>query len=344
MKKRILPFVLLLCLFLSGGEVFAAGGVEDPLISVSWIKDTFLPRVRGLLEDTAAKTLEAAQTARNAEDGKELLALTAGQGVFLSAGQQFTLLSGGALLTVDTGEVIDVSAGESAGNGAARLYARYIVCEDAGAWLDATADNALVKLSAGALKVSGSPFADVSRSAWYYTDVSAASRRGLINGINGMEFDPAGQLTGAQCVKLASCMHQLHSEGAITLQNSATGLWYDSYVAYALSNGILDAGLDDFDSPVTRTQFVQLFYRALPEDEYALLNDIADGQIPDIAVADTAAAEIYRFFRAGILTGYPADETRAAGSFGPEDTISRAEVATIMNRMFDVSARVSFSL
>ena len=345
LKKRMLP--LLLCLFLLGGEIFAttaaaaAGGADDPLISVSWIADTFLPRLRGALADTAAKTLEVAQTARGAGDGKELRTLTAGESVLLTAGQQFTLLSGAARMTADAGEVIDVSAGESAGNGAARRYVRYIVCEDAAVYLDAT-ESSVLKLSAGALGVPGCAFVDVPRSAWYYDDVADASRRGLIDGFTRTEFDPSGMLTGAQCVKLAACMHQLYSTGAVTLENSAGGLWYGTYVAYALTNGILDAGLDDFDSPVTRAQFVQLFYRALPESAYARINDIADGQIPDVAMTGEGAAEIYRFFRAGILTGYPADGTHTEGSFGPGDTISRAEVATIMNRMFDASARVRF--
>ena len=344
MKKKVLPILLLLCLLLSGGRAFAAGGADDPLISVSWIADTFLPRLRGALADAAAKTMETARTpAQSAGDGKELLTLRAGQSVLLRAGQQFTLLSGALRMTAEAGEAVDVSAGESAGNGAARLYARYIVCEDAGVYLDATEESVL-KLSAGALSVPGCAFADVPRYEWYYDDVAAASRRELIDGLTETEFDPAGTLTGAQCVKLAACMHQLRSAGAVTLENSAGGLWYGTYVAYALTNGILDAGPGDFDSPVTRTQFVQLFYRALPESEYAPLNDIADGQIPDVAMTDEAAAEIYRFFRAGILSGYPAGDTRAEGSFGPEDTISRAEVATIMNRMFDASARVRFSL
>ena len=340
MKKRVLPILLLLCLLLSGGRAFAAGGADDPLISVSWIADTFLPRLRGALADAAAKTLETARSpAQSAGDGKELLTLRAGQSVLLRAGQQFTLLSGALRMTAEAGEAVDVSAGESAGNGAARLYARYIVCEDAGVYLDAT-EESLIKLSAGALRVPGCVFADVPRNEWYYNDVAAASRRELIDGLTETEFDPAGTLTGAQCVKLAACMHQLRSAGAVTLENSAGGLWYGTYVAYALTNGILDAGLDDFDSPVTRTQFVQLFYRALPESEYAPLNDIADGRIPDVAMTDEAAAEIYRFFRAGILSGYPADGVHAEGAFGPADTISRAEVAAIMNRMFDASARI----
>ena len=62
-------------------------------------------------------------------------------------------------------------------------------------------------------------------------------------------------------------------------------------------------------------------------------NTVADGAIPDVATTDEGAKEIYAFYRVGILLGY------ADGSFGPENTVTRAEIAAIMNRMFDPDAR-----
>ena len=54
---------------------------------------------------------------------------------------------------------------------------------------------------------------------------------------------------------------------------------------------------------------------------------------------DKFAAEIYEFYRAGILTG-----SDAKGTFHSASTIKRSEVATILLRMFETSARKSISL
>ena len=81
------------------------------------------------------------------------------------------------------------------------------------------------------------------------------------------------------------------------------------------------------------------FYNALPVSEYTEINSVADGAIPDVAVGSIGSAEVYAFYRAGILDGALAD-----GSFLPESGIKRSEVAAIIVRMFDSAERKSFSL
>jgi hypothetical protein len=141
-------------------------------------------------------------------------------------------------------------------------------------------------------------------------------------------------------------MHQLWNTGAVTLTNAGgNDPWYYTYAGYALEYGILDEmPLTGWDTPIDRAGFVRLFYRALTPESYDTLNAIADGAVPDVAMDAAVAKEVYAFYRAGILTGYTADGDHAAHAFGPADAITRAEVATIMNRMFDPSARVRFEI
>ena len=61
--------------------------------------------------------------------------------------------------------------------------------------------------------------------------------------------------------------------------------------------------------------------------------------IPDVKATDKFAAEIYEFYRAGILTG-----SDAKGTFHSASTIKRSEAAAILLRMFEASARVSIDL
>ena len=60
-------------------------------------------------------------------------------------------------------------------------------------------------------------FTDVNASDWFYNDVKSAVEMGLINGKSPTTYAPNDNLTYAEAVKLAGCMHQLYNEGAITL-------------------------------------------------------------------------------------------------------------------------------
>ena len=341
MKKRsIFLTVLCLCLLLSGGVLpvrAEPGGPDDPLVSHSYIRLTFLPQVREALSGVvAALNVSHDGEAGTAEDGTAIFHVPAGQSLSLGPGQQFVLLSGDMSATV-SGDVCDVTRGGLISGGAVRLYCRHIVCEDSEVYLDAR-ESSVLKATASAVLLAGSPFEDVLREDWFYADVTAACRRGLVDGMTDTRFEPNGTLTGAQCVKLAACMRQLWEDGAVTLSNSGSGPWYQSYVDYALENGILERELDEYDRPISRGGFLEIFYRALPESAYAEINQIPDGAIPDVEADSALGAKVYAFYRAGILTGY------TAYSFGADSEITRAEMATIMNRMFDSSARQRFSI
>lgn len=322
----------------------AGGGRDDPLISLSYVQDTFLPAMRRTI---AAIVSGRAAPGQNMQTRSGPVAVSAGGSVSLGPGHSFVLTSGSAGLRIDRGSVVNVSVGAEVGNGGVTLYQRYVVCEESAATLDITADAALY--AAGAVSVTQgdgrvSPFSDVSRGSWYYDDVINAYERGLVDGMTASTFDPGGTLTIAQCVKLAACMHQLYTDGAVTLTPDTVGAWYRSYVDYALENGIIAGEFDGYDAIIDRRRFVYVFYSALPPSEYAVLNDIPDGAVPDVAMTDPCAGEIYSFYRAGILAGYTDTPGYAAHAFAADSTITRAEVAAIMNRMFDARTRISFDI
>lgn len=176
------------------------------------------------------------------------------------------------------------------------------------------------------------PFVDVAESAWYYNDVFSANKLRLIDGKSSTQFCPDDTMTVAEAIKLAACLNQLYSHGEVSLENG-TAAWYDSYVAYALEKGIIADVYEDYNAAITRKEFVHIFYAAMPETEYAAKNEVADGSIADVDMGSEYADEIYRFYRAGILTG------GTNGEFMGESTIKRSEVAAILTRMYDGSAR-----
>lgn len=186
------------------------------------------------------------------------------------------------------------------------------------------------------------PFADVSRSSWYYDSVRAAWEKALIDGVTRTLYKPDDTLTVAQAIKLSAALHQmLNNNGKVTLRNGSP-YWYSSYVSYAVDNGIIEKMYLDYtpaqmNAPVKRNEFVHIFYGAM--SDYRQINTVADNKIPDVITTDTYALEIYTFYRAGILTG--SDKN---GTFYPTNDIKRSEVAAILSRMYDRTARKTVSL
>ena len=185
------------------------------------------------------------------------------------------------------------------------------------------------------------PFTDVPSDSWYYESVYYAWDAGLINGTSPTTFRPDNTLTVAEAIKLAAALHQLESEGKVTLRNGQVN-WYDTYVAYAVKEGIIEAKyqrytVSQMNAPATRREFVHILHGAL--DDYAAINAIGENAIPDVKTGDAYAKEIYDFYRAGILTG-----SNAQGTFHPESSIKRSEVAAILIRMYDESMRLEKTL
>ncbi len=186
------------------------------------------------------------------------------------------------------------------------------------------------------------PFTDVSRSSWYYDSVRTAWEKDLIDGVTRTLYKPDDTLTVAQAIKLSAALHQmLSNNGKVTLRNGSP-YWYSSYVSYAVDNGIIEKMYLDYtpaqmNAPVKRNEFVHIFYGAM--SDYRQINTVADNKIPDVITTDTYALEIYTFYRAGILTG--SDKN---GTFYPTNDIKRSEVAAILSRMYDKTARKTVSL
>ena len=196
-----------------------------------------------------------------------------------------------------------------------------------------TAGLGIPASAAGAL-----PFTDVSESAWYYGDVLAAYESGFVNGRSAAAFEPAANLTLAEVVKLAACVRQKTEEGSVTLANAA-GTWYLSYVAYALERGMLPAEARwtdaDFRRDATRGETMAVFANAATLDP---VNEIPDGSIPDVHTEDDYADAVYLLYRAGVAQG---DDRHLAHA---SETVTRAEIAAIVNRLANPENRLSFTL
>ena len=188
----------------------------------------------------------------------------------------------------------------------------------------------------------GNPFTDVAKGSWYYSWVSRAYAAKLINGKSATRFAPNDNISLAEALKLAACVRQLLTDGAVTLQNSASGPWYMSYVDFLKENKVLGIEIGkatDYQRKITRAEMVRIFYAVIPSENRASINDIPADAIPDVGMLKSGQAlywfEVLGFYRAGILNG--SDEY---GTFHPDDYIQRSAVAAILVRIIDPSTRL----
>ena len=174
-------------------------------------------------------------------------------------------------------------------------------------------------------------FADVAPSAWYVENVKSAYEYGLMTGNSATVFNPTGKITVAEVLVIASRMHDIYNGGEGKFTQGSP--WYQVYVDYALENALISNGeFQSYAAPATRAEFATVLARVLPEEELEGINVIET--IPDVPTSAAYADSVYRLYTAGILTG-----SDKYGTFHPNDTIQRCEVAAIVTRMVDVSQR-----
>lgn len=180
------------------------------------------------------------------------------------------------------------------------------------------------------------PFVDVAEDAWYYDEVAEAVRTGIINGKTKEEFKPDDMLTYAEALKLAACMHQVYTDGEVTLTPGDP--WYKPYADYCKAKKITTKEYN-YNENATRAGYMEIFAQALPESAFEEINKIPDGSILDVKPEALYARYVYKMYRAGIVTGVD-----SAHNCKPDDHITRSEVAAIISRMMNEDRRVAFEM
>lgn len=181
-------------------------------------------------------------------------------------------------------------------------------------------------------------FVDVAKDIWYADSVQTAYELGLVKGSSANTFSPTGKISIAETLAFASRLHNIyHANNADFTQQTP---WYQVYVDYCIMNGIINEGeYLDYSVSATRAQFSSILSKALPTEAFASLNDVPMGAIPDVPKTAPYAEAVYLLYRAGILTG-----NDVHGTFFPDSTIQRCEVAAIVTRMAAPSYRKQFTL
>lgn len=169
-------------------------------------------------------------------------------------------------------------------------------------------------------------FSDVPTDHWAKSSISACYEYGLMNGADATTFNMAGNLSVAEALVMAAQVHQIYQTGTTAVQPAADGPWYQSFVDYCVESGIIKASdFSDYNAKATRAQMAGIFAHALPASGFSAIGGFTP---PDVTSATPYRDEILTLYAAGILSG-----SDSYGTFYPDNTISRAEAAVILNRI-----------
>lgn len=179
-------------------------------------------------------------------------------------------------------------------------------------------------------------FEDVTSSDWFYSSVAGAYEYGFTEGSGENVFSPYGLVSLAEVVTFAGRLNMTYTGTKTQPVAKIDEKWYEPWVEYAEENAIISKGEFEgrFEKPATRGQVAYILGNSVPFTVFENINTSVSA-IPDMQNTDNYYNEVIMLYRAGVLTGKTAN-----GSFAPTENITRAEIAAVLYRIADVSARV----
>ena len=198
------------------------------------------------------------------------------------------------------------------------------------------------------LRTYGGQFTDVRHGDWFAPAVISAYEYGLLDGRGGGFFAPAGSVTIAELLTIAARLHAIYMTGSDEVIPAVSDgeSWYQPYVDYLKGEKLLGESFEGFYLlPASRAQMAGIFAFALPSDWYEEPNAglvttaYASGDyIADVTLKTPYRSEILLMYRRGLLSGM--DER---GSFCPERSVSRAEIAALLTRVVEPQTRLTLT-
>ena len=360
MKKKPFFLLTLLVLVFALRAMAAGGSSTDPLITVSYLTNTFLPSLQSMLGERAkeqtAAVYQAAEEKVDSIGSAQLAGLDGNstmEGWSYSASYTTRTVKRGDTLTLSSGSgvlwqagrgtaaagLVDVTAGtELAAGTALTANHRYLNGTEGSVTVTVLSDAAILQTEGfWILTESGedvTAFTDLTISKdWFYEAVWFVIDRGLFNGVSETVFSPNSSMDRSM---LATVLYRMAgtptASYAGAFSDVADGQWYTAGIEWAASCGVV-TGYDDGtflpSVSVTREQIALMLYRyaglylGMSTDESGDLSGFADGGRVSFWAEDAVRWAV----GAGILSGF--DD----GTLKPVNTATRAEVATMLQRM-----------
>lgn len=337
-KKRITAFILALLLLIGTSSALAAGGADDPLISLKYISDSYINSMLAKGRDMISKALDgqgdSAQTSARFTTSK----LAKGSTVTLRTGGSVILNSGSATISISSGSVINLSAGVLTGMGSIDTYERYMAAENSVATVTLLSDSEIIydgDVTVNAVTVQNT-FSDVPYGYWAFEYVEKLAKAGIVSGTGGGMFTPTGLMTRADFVTVLGRAAGVNTGdySSCDFTDVKSGQYYTPYIQWAAENGIVSGSGDGTFLPLNPISRSQMAVIVVNYAKYMGLS--TEGSNAGTAFADDASIEswartaVYTARGMGIISG------KDGNIFDPGGSASRAEVCTVVCRLIGI--------
>ena len=346
----------LLCLIVLLGLVtaaLAAGGSDDPILSVSWLYNHLAAQLEEYFDTQTEETLGVAASDCFARldairlssgeydfaDSFAPLALTDGESLTLDTYGSFLLTEGRVRLESGECEIVDISEGEVCPDGSwLQANHRYFAAEGSGAVLRAyTSAEGFVDgyylHNAAEGFTAETKFTDIENH-WAKEQICFLASLGVVNGTDTHTFSPDMQVTRAMFVTVLGRLFAPEAkECATDFSDVKESDWFAPYVRWASDNGIVNGYEDGTfapNKPISREQMAAILMRFCTAFGYELpeVNEpmtFADAE----KISAWALTDVSRAQRTGLING------RTGGVFDPAGTATRAEMCAVLSRLFE---------
>ena len=169
---------------------------------------------------------------------------------------------------------------------------------------------------------TGASFTDVPAGSWYEDAVNYVYEKGLMNGTSKNGFSPNASTTRGMIVTILARVEGVNTNGTP---------WYAADQKWAMDNGISDG--TNMPGVITREQLATILYRYAKQKGYDVSKSAALTAFSDADKVSGYASEAMQWAVAeGLLQG-------SNGRLNPQDSATRAQVATILMRFMEIIAK-----
>lgn len=337
-KKRITAFILALLLLIGTSSALAAGGADDPLISLKYISDSYINSMLDKGRDMISKALDGQGDSAYTSASFTTAKLARGSTVTLRTGGSVILNSGSATLYINSGCVINLTTGVLTGMGSIGANERYMAAEDSVATVTLLSDSEIIydgDVTVNAVTVPNT-FSDVPSSYWAFEYVEKLAKTGFVSGTGNGMFTPTGLITRADFVTVLGRAAGVNAGdySSCDFTDVMPGQYYTPYIQWAAEKGIVSGTGDGTFLPLnymTRSEMAVLIvnyakYMGLSTGGSNTGTPFAD----DSSIESWARDAVYTARGMGVISG------KGGNVFDPGGHTSRAEVCTVVCRLLGI--------
>ncbi len=168
-------------------------------------------------------------------------------------------------------------------------------------------------------------------STWGKSSIDFVTARGIIGGVSDKEFAPKTQVSRAMIATILGRLSDVNVNKYVnTFADVSDSAWYDGYVAWATTEGIMsgvDATHFNPNGLLTREEFAVVTYNYLKSLGYEVNVTNQVKFADDAKISESAKTAVYALRELGLVKG------DTLNLYNPKSTLTREELSAILERV-----------